>query len=59
MLKHPNGKINWFNVIMLIAGLAIIVTSIVIPTVNLIKTKLPTAGEAETAVTAAKMLFKI
>lgn len=59
IFKTPDGKINWLNVILLIAGLTIIVTSIVIPVANHIKAKLPTAEEAETAATAARMLFRV
>jgi len=59
MLKKPNGQIDWFKVIMLIAAVAIIVTAIVIPVVNKVKASIPQKEEATAVVNAAKMLFKI
>lgn len=59
MFKKPNGQIDWFKVLVLIASIAIIVTAVIIPIVTKVKASIPPKEEAETVTTAARMLFNI
>lgn len=59
MFKKPNGSFDWLKLLIVIACVAIIVTSIIIPIVNKVKASIPTEEEANAVVSAARMLFKI
>lgn len=49
-----NGKLDWFKILVTVACCAIIITAIVVPTVNFIKANLPAVKE--TAETAAALI---
>lgn len=59
MFKTPKGKFNWLNFILLIAAIAIIVTMVIIPIVNLIKANIPVKETVDTAETTARLLFQL